>query len=800
MLHRPSAPGAVSTGALVATDTNSIDTVSSSLAPTLSSSPQRVKRRFILHSRAKIAGLLSRKRVRQRISLFFSLLVIASMLVGSINIGSLSIGGPITAFAAVTPSVPSPQSVTVPAVTDRHLPSLVVDMTVSPDKVSVGSVVSITVVVTNQDPDPATNVTITLPLPAGTIPRLPNAAYNSSLSSWQWTQSSMAANSGITVTASAILNQAPTSRALVVRASAIAAGLQVPAAKTGGALLAQLHAVPATVAFTPGSPAVLNSPDGRIQVTVPSDAASQALTFQFSYTPDIGAIIPPAVPAFKRGFSTFYLKATKLDGTRVTTFAKPLKVRATYTTEELQALGIPEGDLTLFWFDETPSAERWVPLATLPNLTVAGNVLEHAATASVNHLSPFQLSDGSSPSAAFVPSLQGWQVGLFTGNLSYQFPIEVPAGPGGMKPDVSLGYNSSSTDGATGERANHQSGWAGKGWSLDTGFVALNKTNNAEDGDRYYTLVFNGLSFDLQRGPAIVGNPKIYVPTHWSWRATDETFIKVQAVANGGSGRYKDGAQYDSYKWQVWSKDGTRYDFVQESWQGWINENECPDVEQTYMEAYKWQLTQAVDTHGNTITYNYGSVTESIDVSCGSHITGTVDSSVWPASILWGANAQTSAPNRYKVDLFSEDRTMDTIADRADNHAGREPHETRQLRSIKVLSNQSTGPYNAASWDLVRQYNLIYEEGVQPANQQLYLLSDVSTSSGGTYTPDYASQKLTLKSLIRVGKDGTTALPAMTFEYGLVRGTGEYPNDSWNRLKKVDNGQGGVMEITHKSI
>jgi RHS repeat-associated protein/uncharacterized repeat protein (TIGR01451 family) len=679
----------------------------------------------------------------------------------------------------------------------------VVDVTVSPDKVSVGSVVSMIVVVTNEDPDAATNVTITLPLPAGTTPQLPNAAYNSSISSWQWTQSSIAAHGSVTVTASAVLSQAPTSRAVVVRASAIAAGLQVPTVKTGGALLAQVQAVPATVAFTPGSPTVLNSPDGRVQVTVPSDAASQALTFQFSYTPDIGAVTPPAVPAFKRGFSTFYLKATALDGTRVTTFARPLKVRATYTTEELQALGIPEGDLTLFWFDETPSAERWVPLATLPNLTVAGNPLQHAASASVSHLSPFQLSDGSSPSAAFVPSLQGWQVGLFTGNMSYQYPIEVPAGPGGMKPDVDLGYNSSSTDGATGERANHQSGWAGKGWSLDTGYVALNKTNNAEDKDRYYTVVFNGLSFDLQRGAAIVGNPKAYVPTHWNWRATDETFIKVRAVANGGSGRYKDGAQYDSYKWQVWSKDGTRYDFVQESWQGWINENECPDVEQTYMEAYKWQLTQAVDTHGNTITYNYGSVTESIDVTCGSHITGTVDSSVWPASILWGANTLTGAPNRYKVDFFSEDRTMDTIADRADNHAGREPHETRQLRSIKVLSNQSTGPYNAASWDLVRQYNLVYQEGVQPPDQQLYLLSDVSTSNGGTpatYTPDYASQKLTLKSLIRVGKDGTTALPAMTFEYGLVRGTGEYPNDSWNRLKKVDNGQGGVMEITHKSI
>ena len=74
----------------------------------------------------------------------------------------------------------------------------------------------------------------------------------------------------------------------------------------------------------------------------------------------------------------------------------------------------------------------WLPIPT----TIDEHT--HIATAVVDHFTPFQLGDGSSPSAAFLPSQQGWQVSTFTGAASYSYPIELPAGPGGLRPSLSL--------------------------------------------------------------------------------------------------------------------------------------------------------------------------------------------------------------------------------------------------------------------------------------------------------------------------------------------------------------------------
>ena len=41
-------------------------------------------------------------------------------------------------------------------------------------------------------------------------------------------------------------------------------------------------------------------------------------------------------------------------------------------------------------------------------------------------------------SEAFIPTLQGWQVGLFNGAASFNFPIDVPAGPARLRRPSSL--------------------------------------------------------------------------------------------------------------------------------------------------------------------------------------------------------------------------------------------------------------------------------------------------------------------------------------------------------------------------
>lgn len=60
--------------------------------------------------------------------------------------------------------------------------------------------------------------------------------------------------------------------------------------------------------------------------------------------------------------------------------------------------------------------------------------------ATIDHFSTFSLGNGVSPSAVFVPTLQGFQVGMYTGAASASVPLVVPKGPAGIAPDLSLSY------------------------------------------------------------------------------------------------------------------------------------------------------------------------------------------------------------------------------------------------------------------------------------------------------------------------------------------------------------------------
>ncbi|MDQ3705891.1 MAG: hypothetical protein M3437_11825 [Chloroflexota bacterium] len=762
-------------------------------------------------------------------TLLLSVLVIISMLISPFS--GVTVHSPATAFAAETPAPPTPQRVTVPPVTLSNSPSLLVNVDVTPKTLTLGSVFTATITVFNQSTFPANNVQVSLPLPAGARGREGDPAFKGFDIGWRWTSSQLGGDSNFVVQAVGTVEEAPTGNALVARANATATGLQVPISALGGALLVQSELLPTTVAFTPGVASVLRSQDGRVEVQIPADVASEPLIIQLSSQPDAGEAAPPQRAAYKTGFPTFYLKAIKLPisgGLEVTSFAKPITIKHFYSQQELLALGIEESDLSLFWYDESQAKKQWVPLATQTYASSDGPSdppppppSDDSSSTPAKKPGPFQLSDLSSPSEAFIPSLKGWQVGLFTGNLTDQYPIDVPAGPGGIKPSLSLGYSSSATDGRAGMRRNQQSSWVGKGWSLDTGYVALNKIVNEAKGDRYYNMVLNGQSLNLQKGPARAGvtNPQGWIPAHWEWHPTDETFLKIQAVEVGPSGRYNTDAgeynrgghkEYASYKWQVWTKDGTMYEFANEAWQGWRMEDEaCPEPDYTYLEPYKWHLTSVVDTHGNKITYNYERLSRHRDVTCGNQrIWGQVDYSVWPTSITWGTNIKTPAnePDRFKVEFVSDQRVIDTNPEDAPNHIGGGPRETRQLRAIKVLSNQAAyDPANPSafqnSWLLMRQYNLRYQEGSQPEGQQNYLLSDTCIKQDdGRCLPDYGSPKLTLKGIRELAKDGTTALPENTFDYGLTRGEGEYPQGGWNRLTRVDNGQGGVMDVTYDVV
>jgi hypothetical protein len=308
----------------------------------------------------------------------------------------------------------------------------------------------VTITVANHADTPARNLAVTLPLPAG--------ATSLAGAPLQWQQAQLDGQAQATWTTTLRLTTLPPGGALPLQPQATADGLPRPAQITTGVLVADPAAGAAEVRFTPGADALLRTPDGQIEIAVPAGAAAQALILQYSRQAPAPKRPPLGPAGFHQGFGTFYLTATDAAGQAIQQFARPLTIRLHYTPQQLQALSLTAEDLTLFRFDEQAATPgRWVPLPT----TVADR--DGTVTASIEQAGPFQLSDGSSPSEAFIPSLQGWQVGLFSGNASYSYPLDVPAGPAGSKPQVQLSYSSSATDGKSGLRGLQPAGSARAG-------------------------------------------------------------------------------------------------------------------------------------------------------------------------------------------------------------------------------------------------------------------------------------------------------------------------------------------------
>ncbi|MDQ5823422.1 MAG: DUF11 domain-containing protein, partial [Chloroflexota bacterium] len=761
------------------------------------------------------------KSARRRVSIFFSSLIVASMLLEpfSYSAGSASAAAPgaTDSLGHVAPSANStvpplprlPEApVTMIPLGDAHLPFLAIDLDVSPKYVTQGDIFTATVTLRNEARDPADNVVLTLSQPAG-IERIERpqkgtqaSAPTSNQGGWTWQLSRLNPNSNTTVTAVMRLTRPQPGDAVVLEATASADRLSAPAVRMGGALVIQKGAGPSTARYNPSSPASLRSADGRVEVRVPGNAFKQSLILEHEWQIDNGQRGPVRQAGRKQIFPAFELNAKDAQGNNIHKFSAPLTISLSYTPQQLQAVGILEEDLTVFWFDESaPQGGRWTRIPSSVDSS------RHTVTASVNHFSLFALSDDSSPSTAFIPSLQGWQVGLYSGDVTYQYDIEVPTGPAGVKPSLGLSYNSTATDTRidTRWRPQSQSSWVGKGWSLDTGYVALNRLSGDPEAGRYYSLVFDGKSYDLVRGAPRVQNPNLAKPNEWEWHPTDESFIRARAETTGtlttrGSGD----STAQRYLWKVWNPDGTLFVFEEDAWQGFSS---CGVPDESFIEAYKWHLTLVEDTHGNQIEYKYARNTPEEYRSCGqSGLRLYPDFEVVPSEILWGKNknvALTDAnhKHRFRVVFGSSSRgTVDDEWDHAENQIGPAPHQTLRLDTITVQSKPST---TEDTWERVRQYNLAYE-----TNTSSMLLSDSTTrDANGVLQGDPTLTKLTLKSIQRLDKNANsplppTPMPAVTFGYmtGTNAGNGTYVAGAWNRLTTVDNGQGGKITFTYENI
>jgi hypothetical protein len=430
------------------------------------------------------------------------------------------------------PELPPPgeqTGLTAPPPSAPPSPVLTVRVTISPTEAPPDGVVLVTLRLANEGGAAAHNVVISGTLPAGLeCPRC-GGFYDPGSRRLEWRLPAFPPGQVITRTFS-----------LPVRGEAgweggVALGLgargdETPRAVHGSAVLRVPYPLadgPASAFLPAGRGGELRSPDGRLALSFPPEAVAVNLTVLYSPTavPDSGYIHP---------LRTFAVVARDASGQEVHSFPAPVEVAYRYTWAE--ALGLDPEELFLARWDE--AGQTWV---RLPSRVDPGNRLLRAQT---DHFSPLLAGYFKLPSDDYMPQLQGFQeIDLFSGGASYSYPIEVPAGRGGLAPQLALSYNSTGVDWpASPWDHDVQASWVGYGWSLDVGSISranvggfvVNTQTCEQTGTPFsrgdvYSLVLNGSSHDL-----VLGTDGLY-------HTMEETYWKIWtsggAVVRADQGR-----------------------------------------------------------------------------------------------------------------------------------------------------------------------------------------------------------------------------------------------------------------------
>ena len=317
------------------------------------------------------------------------------------------------------------------------------------------------------------------------------------------------------------------------------------------------------IPVTPGAAATLHAPDGRLKVDFPAGAIGTSIEARYKAEPG-------DMPSFL--FHRFELTAWDVanPNAAVHAFQKPLTVTVQYTDQEVEPFD--ESLLSLFYWDD--AAGQW---ASVPSqVYTETNVI----VAQIDHFSDYGAGAPRTDQPP-LPSVQAFQSDRFTGAASVSYPIEVPPGPGGLTPSISLSYSSSGVDGADSET---QASWVGMGWDLDLGHITRDMRGKPEQPWKHvFNLSLNGVGSELVLG------------ADGQWHTSDEHFWRIQW-------------QQPSNVWVVTTQDGTQYTFAERL--------EYLRYQEMEWETWQWFLTNVTDVHGNTIQYSYTKDGDK-DVDCG---------------------------------------------------------------------------------------------------------------------------------------------------------------------------------------
>ncbi len=248
-------------------------------------------------------------------------------------------------------------------------------------------------------------------------------------------------------------------------------------------------------------------------------------------------------------------------------------------------------------FQYNPATDRWQKLLT--HRTRQGETVLLTAPISQTGIYAAAISTSSDVGnyeQPWAPTITEAQVDLFTGGVSWNYPIDIPSGRTGQSPAVALSYHSGILDTLRGD-LNPQASWAGLGWNLDVGYISRRIELDENFVPRYtrdFFLVLNGVSSKL----IDLGGDQ--------YRTADERFWRIERKSTNTNR----GGDY----WLVTTMDGTQYRFgYQDETAGgdsresawWMVGSRCDGTEALCTENWRWNLDQITDPRGNHIRFDY---------------------------------------------------------------------------------------------------------------------------------------------------------------------------------------------------
>ncbi|MGW7454266.1 polymorphic toxin-type HINT domain-containing protein [Streptomyces sp. NPDC054787] len=458
----------------------------------------------------------------------------------------------------------------------------------------------------------------------------------------------------------------------------------------------------------------------------------------------------------------------------------------------------------------TPGVATAAPSATSPGASARS---ASAPSATVLAATAGDAGPTGDYKATSLQSSGSWSSGGSTGAFSWSYPVATPSVPGGLAPQISLGYSSQSVDGRTG-MSNSQGSWIGDGWNWEPGFIErrYKPCNDDKTGGTNTTKVGDQCWYNDNATMSLGGkSTELVYEQGKGWHPATDSGEKVEKLTGAVNG------DNDGEHWKITTTDGTQYFFGLNRLPGWKDAS-TPTTNSAWTapvfgnqagepcynasfasawckQAWRWQLDYVVAPGGAAMAYYWKTETNNYGRNV-SETTGnaTVTQYVrggWLDHIDYGLRSDSvytgKAMAQVKFDV--SERCLTTCGTFDEANAKNWPDSPYDL-FCKDGSTECKGQYSPTFWSRMRLTGIhtsILTGGAYQDVDSWILDQNFPPAGDGISTPMW------LKSISRTAKAGAATdipLPPVTF-------TGEQRP---NRVDKTGDGLAPYVRLRMSQV